>query len=216
MSSERETSTRNQILTLLKMNGSSSIHLLATQLHITEMAVRRHVQALERDGLVESSLVRQAMGRPSYAYSLSRKADNYFPKSYHKLALDLLEELASDGDDLVQHLFERRQQKLERKHEERMTGKSLHERVQELVEIQNEGGYMAQLEQDTDQAYVLHEYNCPITQVAEQHEQACHCELELFKTLLQTDEVERTECLSKGGSRCSYVIRDSYKEGKTS
>lgn len=54
--------------------------------------------------------------------------------------------------------------------------------------------------------YRLHEYNCPIAQVANRYRQACHCEKQLFETLLDAS-VERTECLADGGARCTYAIK---------
>lgn len=178
------------------------------------MAVRRHINALERDGLITASLLRKGMGRPSYVYSLTPDADEMFPKSYHKLILDLLDEMNQDDQDasLIEELFARRQARLEKAHSPRMKGKTFYEQLQELTDIQNEGGYMAELEQQGEDAFVLHEYNCPITQVANRYEQACQCELNLFKSLLNTDHIQRTECLAKGGSRCSYLI---YRKNET-
>ena len=60
-----ETSTRKVILSMLKTQGPLSVHDLAKQLGITEMAVRRHIHSMEKDDLLETKLVRQAMGRPS-------------------------------------------------------------------------------------------------------------------------------------------------------
>ncbi|CAM3511614.1 helix-turn-helix transcriptional regulator [Marinicrinis lubricantis] len=206
---EQEMSTREQLLNLLKMKGPSSVGELAGQLQITEMAVRRHINTLERDGLIESKRVRQAMGRPTQMYYLSQAADDLFPKGYHKLVLDLLEELDTEDNELVTKLFQQRMRKLERTHEQRMDTKSFHEKVEELAFIQKESGYMAELEQISADSYLLHEYNCPISKVAQRYEQACRCELELFKTLLGTEQVERTECLAKGGGKCTYSIKQS-------
>ena len=68
-------------------------------------------------------------------------------------------------------------------------------------------GYMAEVEDGADagEEFVLHEYNCPIAQVAGRYQQACQCELALFRELLGT-KVERTECLAKGGGKCTYRI----------
>jgi predicted ArsR family transcriptional regulator len=206
MSKNQEFSTRQIILTLIKTKGSQSVNELAKQLGITEMAVRRHLNTLERDGLTQSTLVRQAMGRPTHVYTLTDSADELFPKNYHKLTLDLLEELsAEDGSETVSKLFEGRKRKLLRQYEGQMQGKDLQERVSILAKIQNDGGYMVEYQQDDEGNYVFNEYNCPIAQVANQYNQACQCELALFEALLDTN-VERTECLAKDGSKCTYMI----------
>jgi predicted ArsR family transcriptional regulator len=208
MNQELETSTRKVILTMLKTQGQLSVSEMSKQLGITEMAVRRHVNTLERDGLLETKLIRQAMGRPSHVYFLTHQADDLFPKNYHHLALDLLGELLEDeGQERVDFLFKRREDKLTRKYQSRMQGVSLVERVSELANIQNENGYMVDWQQQSEGRFVLSEHNCPITQVANLYQQACHCELSLFERLLDA-KVERTECLAKGGSKCMYVIQN--------
>ncbi|MEK3724328.1 helix-turn-helix domain-containing protein [Paenibacillus sp. FSL H8-0034] len=200
-------STRRVVLTMLKTKGPLAVSEIAKQLGITEMAVRRHLNTLERDGLIESKLVRQAMGRPTNLYSLTESADELFPKNYYNLTLDLLGELVEEaGEAKVQLLFERRKEKMIDRYEEQMQGKELGDRVKALAEIQNANGYMVNWSADEDGTFVINEHNCPISQVANQYNHACHCELMMFETLLGAD-VKRTECLVKGGLKCSYSIQ---------
>lgn len=207
MNTVQDSSTRRVILTLLKTKARLSVNELSKSLQITEMAVRRHLNTLERDGLVQSILVRQTMGRPTHQYSLTELADDLFPKNYHQLTLDLLGELELEEKDLVGLLFERRKDKLLRKYEPLMQGKSLKDKVAQLAELQDAGGYMVQWSEEEDY-YRLEEYNCPIAQVAGQYNQACQCELQLFEELLGAS-VERTECLAKNGNKCAYIIRSN-------
>jgi predicted ArsR family transcriptional regulator len=207
MSAEQEGSTRTTLLTLLRTRGTLSVNEMAKELGITEMAVRRHVHTFEGEGMLDSRLSRQAMGRPTRRYFLTLKADELFPKNYPVLALDLLDELDGEAAGMVDILFERRKRKLISKYEDRMKGKALSDRVAELAEIQNAGGYMVNWRPD-DEGFVFEEFNCPIAQVAQRYNQACTCELALFEKLLDAD-VQRTECLTKGGFKCKYVIREA-------
>lgn len=175
---------------------------MAKRLEITEMAVRRHLNTLERDGYIDSHIVRQSMGRPMHVYRLTAAAEDLFPKNYHTLTLDLLGEL---GDDrTIGSLFGKRKDKLLQKYEPGMEGKTLEERVEKLADIQNANGYMVDWERTKD-GFVLQEFNCPISQVANQYNEACECEQQLFEELLDA-KVERTECLAKGGGKCVYHI----------
>lgn len=107
------TSTREQILHLLKTDGPMTVSDLAEKLDITEMAVRRHLNTLERDQMIGSRLLRQAMGRPTSQFYLTDKADEYFPKNYHTFALSLLEDIEeTEGPEAVERLFERRKDRL--------------------------------------------------------------------------------------------------------
>lgn len=207
MHAPSELSTRDKIMHMLKINGELSAKEITEQLGITGMAVRRHIAALERDHLIESTTVRQPMGRPAAVYRLTNKAEDYFPKSYQTIALDLLGELEEEaGEQMVNRLFELRQHSLFKKYKKAMSGKSLEERVAILASIQNENGYMANWTKQDDNEYVLTEYNCPIFQVAGKYNHACTCERNLFATLLEA-EVERSDCLAKGDGKCVYHIR---------
>lgn len=208
MNQEQDVSTRKVILTMLKTNGALTVSEMAKQLGITEMAVRRHLNTMERDGLIEAKLVRQAMGRPTNLYSLTENADDLFPKKYHHLTLDLLSELVADaGAEKVDSLFEKRKERLIHRYEDQIAGKTLPERVKTLADIQNSNGYMVDWNESEDGQYVINEHNCPISQVANQYNHACQCELMMFETLLDAD-VKRVECLVKGGNKCSYVIQE--------
>jgi predicted ArsR family transcriptional regulator len=209
---QEELSTRSRLLQMLKTQGNCSISEMAKAMGITEMAVRRHIQTLEREGLIRASLVRQAMGRPSYRYALTEEADDLFPKNYPQLTLDLLSELEElpDGTQVIDRLFEGRRDKLENRFLDRMMNRTLEERVAQLSAIQNAGGYMTKWEPGEEAgAFKLYEYNCPVAQVANRYRQACHCERQLFERLLDAN-VERTECLADGGTRCTYAIRREH------
>ncbi|GIO38092.1 DeoR family transcriptional regulator [Paenibacillus antibioticophila] len=212
MNANKDLSTRERILHLMKTAGPLSAKELTTELQITEMAVRRHLGTMERDGLIESKMIRQTPGRPTAVYGLTELAEGLFPKKYHSLTLDLLDELAEEsGEDMVDRLFDRRKEKLSRKYMADMQGKTLNDKVRTLSEIQNDNGYMTELQQTDGGEYVLMEHNCPISQIANRYNHACDCELNLFESLLDAD-VERTECLAQQGKKCVYVIRQRNRQ----
>lgn len=201
-------STREFILQLLKTKGDLSTKDLTDELSITVMAVRRHIQSLEKDNLISSKTVRQSMGRPTAVYHLTKQAEGFFPRKYHTLTLELLDELEDHfGENAVEQLFEGRKNKMINKYDESMHGKDISERVSTLANIQNENGYMAEWEQISEEEYLIKEHNCPIEQVATKYQHACQCELQLFEALLGDAVVSRTECLAKGGQRCIYSIK---------
>ncbi len=203
---QADVSTKQTILHILKTQGAHSVAELAAQLEVTEMAVRRHIQSLEKDGFLQSAVVKLPKGRPLHRYMLSPEADKLFPKNYNVLALDLLAELEQEDGAMVERLFERRKVRLAERYAERMKGKSLAEKVRILAQIQDDSGYMVRVQSGADGGYTLVEHNCPISNVAYHYQQACRCELQLFQQLLDSD-VERTECLAKGGQTCTYQIR---------
>src|SRR2546427_1558035 len=74
-------STRGQIITLLR-RSSRTVDELAQALDLTHTAVRAHLAALERDGLVKQRSERRGSGKPSSVYDLTTAAEYLFPKSY--------------------------------------------------------------------------------------------------------------------------------------
>lgn len=211
---EERMTTRQQLLQTLRTRGSGSIAELSQALSITEMGIRRHIQTLEREGLVAATVAKQAMGRPMSIYRLTSRADDLFPKKYPQLALDLLGELDGDpeGEAIIGRMFAGRRDKLIARHKAAMAGATLEERVAELAAIQQAGGYMSHWEKvGKGEQYTLYEFNCPIAQVAGKYREACSCEHELFEALLGA-EVKRTECIADGGAKCTYAIRRKAAE----
>ncbi|HHY71781.1 MAG TPA: transcriptional regulator [Bacillus bacterium] len=200
-------STRDEILTMLKMNKRMTVTEMANQLQITEMAVRRHLNTLEKDRYVETILVRQAMGRPLNIYQLSEAGEELFPRNYKNIILEFIADIEElSGQEMVDQLFERRKNRMKEALIKRLDHKPLEERLEQLVQIQNDNGYMANLEKNEDGSFQLSEHNCPISLVANKYNAACHRELELFKEVLGTDKIIRHSCISDGDGACQYHI----------
>ncbi|MFG6497172.1 transcriptional regulator [Fictibacillus sp. UD] len=211
MTMKNHTSTRDEIIYLLKRNKRMTVTEMAKSLGITEMAVRRHLNTLERDHVIETTLVRQAMGRPIHFYHLTASGDEQFPRNYSGLTVEFLNDIEEvNGTEAVDLLFKRRENRLQDKYKDRMNILSdFEQKVNELANIQNEAGYMVDWKPgEVPGTYVLTEYNCPIAMVANEYQQACSCELSLFKRMLQTDDVERKTCMAKGGDYCCYIIKE--------
>jgi predicted ArsR family transcriptional regulator len=206
---ENNPTTRKQIMTMLRKKGPLSAHNIAKVLGITDIAVRRHLNTLERDHIIRAETVRQAMGRPLFVYSLTEYAEDLFPKNYADITLEFLNDVQDlQGPEAIDTLFERREGRLEQRYRERMgASQPLEKLVGELADIQEERGYMAEWEKDeANGRYLLTEHNCPIHSIAHNYVQACNSELSLFRKVLSAD-VEQLECKAKGGQRCVYAIR---------
>ncbi|TCS83114.1 helix-turn-helix transcriptional regulator [Tepidibacillus fermentans] len=204
-------STKDEILLMLKANGSLTVSEISKELGITEMGVRRHLNTLEQNGLIRSALVRQSMGRPTYIYSLTDKAEDQFPKAYRQLALDLLDVFVDvNGEEKVNEIFERREELLRTRYLPMLSGKTLEEKVDSLLEIQNDKGYMAELDTN-EEAFVLKQYNCLISQIAKKYPEACEAERKLFENLLGVD-VMNLSCMGQGDRICTFQIFKNQKK----
>lgn len=199
-------STREQIVDLLKRGGEQTAGQLAAEIGITSMGVRQHLQALERDGLVETVVLRRRRGRPSHLFRLTERAEELFPARYAQLAMDLLEQFTETaGTKAVDGLFAGRKDTHLGQYKTRLAGKELRNRVRELARIRDEEGYMAVTQESDDGDLELVEHHCPIFAIAKRYPQACHYEQELFSQALGTD-VDRTMHKVTGDGHCRYLI----------
>lgn len=94
--------TRGRLLMLLR-RSDRSIPDLAGDLGISDTAVRNHVAALQRDGLVEKAEVERGTGgKPARLYRLALEAEELFPKAYAFALGELLRMLEKrDGREAV-------------------------------------------------------------------------------------------------------------------
>ncbi|MGB8645383.1 MAG: metalloregulator ArsR/SmtB family transcription factor [Anaerolineae bacterium] len=205
MNESENPSTRRDIVRRLRLAGGMTAQQLAAELHITSMGVRRHLTALEKDGLVRIELQRLPAGRPAYVYQLTEAGYDTFPRNYDLLATQLLDAVqAREGAGRIDELFAGRMDQLVAQYEPRMRGKDLAGRVAELARIQDENGYMAVWEK-VEGGYLLKEQNCAIYRVACRFQSACRYEMDLFRRLLDAD-IERVEHQVKGELTCAYRI----------
>ncbi|WP_456275981.1 helix-turn-helix transcriptional regulator [Bacillus sp. AK128] len=202
--------TRDLILDMLKTEVSMTVNQLTSRLNITHMAVRKHLDILEKDDLIKSDEVKQPMGRPLQVYSLTDKGEGSFPRNYEGMTLEFLHDIQEiHGDQSIQLLFEKRENRLTEEYKNRLPKASFSEKLVEMTNIQNEKGYMAKLNQIDDHSFELVEYNCPIFSVAKEFKIACRCETNMFKNVLETDQVQRISCKTDGDDHCKFLFRNS-------
>ena len=87
--------TRERVLQLVLTRGPVSAAEIGRELELTAAAVRRHLDALEEDSLVEVKRVTAARGagRPSRRYVVTSHAQEHLPKDHLAVALDTLARL---------------------------------------------------------------------------------------------------------------------------
>ncbi|EIT86151.1 DeoR family transcriptional regulator [Fictibacillus macauensis ZFHKF-1] len=208
------TSTKEKLLQLLKKEQQSTVALLAKHMGITEMAVRKHLNVLDRDGLLQVQEMKQPMGRPIAVFSLSAKGKAQFPNNYETLTTELLNDLeALHGQDTIHYLLQQRSARQKDSYSRELASLSFAERVEKLASLQDARGYMTELREEDEHTYELIEYNCPIFAVANQYKKACHCETEMFQHVLDTPHVTRTTCRADNGDHCRFrITAPAHKE----
>ncbi|WP_018782866.1 helix-turn-helix transcriptional regulator [Bacillus sp. 95MFCvi2.1] len=207
---EEARTTKEEIVQLLKINGEQTVASLAESLEITEMAVRRHLSKLEKEKIIQSKMVRQHVGRPTYVYDLSQKGEDSFPKDYKQFALEVLEDLESIGDEtLVNAILKARTNRMEEQLQKRISRQdNVWQKLREVAVIQEKKGYMVQVKQEGENSYILQKQNCPLKAVAEKYPQLCLEEESMYKRLFSDEKVKVLSNMCNGDCHCSYHIQE--------
>ncbi|MDY0408787.1 DeoR family transcriptional regulator [Paracerasibacillus soli] len=73
------TSTKEKLLVILKKGNKMTIEDIMIHFSVSEIAVRKHLNELVREGFIKKRTVKQKIGRPFYEYELTKKAIKLFP-----------------------------------------------------------------------------------------------------------------------------------------
>lgn len=215
MTTIQQPSTKQDILQHLLKQGQCTAQELAERLQVSPQAVRRHLKDLETDGLIVHQVVQARMGRPNYTYVLSQEGRDRFPDRYDDFAVALLDTLAETvGADQMGSILRKQWERKAMEYRDRIGSGSLKERVAKLVELRRAEGYMAECHPvdatgaivEEGDRFILTEYNCAISHIAESFPSVCGHELEMFAVALDCT-VERTHWLVNGEHRCGYLIQ---------
>lgn len=200
-------STRAEIVNLLKRQGTMSVESLATELEISKVAVRRHLDQLEDQGFIGHSSERCERGRPRFVYSLTDEGDGLFPDRSADFACDILSQLGRrHGNEAIDALLmdqaDANIQSLRRDVE----GLDFDARVQAVVNQFNERGYVAEIERLDDGSFRIVEHNCPIRDVAEHYPQVCREELRVYGEVTGGTVIKTCCMIADDARSCEYRI----------
>lgn len=201
---------RAAVLALIKRKGPISADSLATELRITSMAVRQHLQALAEKGLAEHEEQIKGRGRPVKLWRATVEADRHFADSHAALAADLIAQMRKAfGEKGVDRLLALRTAEQENLYRAKMhTKPSLKGKLEALAKLRSAEGYMAEVRRDSETGgYLFVENHCPICAAARICQGLCREELALFHRVLGRDvKVERLSHILSGARRCTYRV----------
>ncbi|HAX79379.1 MAG TPA: transcriptional regulator [Cyanobacteria bacterium UBA11372] len=206
---EAQQRSKNQILYLLKTRGALSAIALAEALHLSAMAVRQHLQALQAEGLVSYLEEKRPVGRPVKLWRLTDRAAAIFPDTHADLMVDLLRgvEAVFGAAGLEKLIAERSQRQIQAYTENISAAEDWRSRVYAIARDRTREGYMAEAIELPDNTMLLIENHCPIRAAAASCGLLCKAELEVFKALLgATVAIERVEHILGCDRRCAYRI----------
>lgn len=196
-------STRGRIVSLLRASACT-VDELATQLELTDNAVRAHLLTLERDGLVRQSGLRRGPRKPHYTYVLTSEADNLFPKAYDALLNQLIAVLKNrmEPPEIEEVLREVGRYVASGTVSEQAG--DLEERVQVALKVLAAIGGAAEVER-LDDRVVIRSSGCPLAAAVSVHPEVCRLAETLVGEIVNAPVEEH--CNRDGPPQCRFEIK---------
>ena len=199
--------TRDLVARSILESGPSTAVALAERLEMTPAGIRRHLDALIAEGILEEREphLRSARtrGRPSKVFVMSDQGRERFEHSYDDLAVSALKFLAEEsGDHAVTRFARHRAEEMLRKAGPAISGAK--EPTRALATFLSAEGYAANTHAHGI-GVELCQHHCPIAHVAAEFPQLCEEETKAFSTLLDT-HVQRLATIAHGDGVCTTFI----------
>ncbi len=202
---QKKRTTREIILHTIKSSPQSTVEELAEAADISPVTVRHHLNALQAEGAIELATIRRKVGRPYYVYSLSERGQELFPKRYVRLTSRLLDEMKDRlPEKLLAEIFEGVVDTVLREHRGEFEHLSLEQRLDYLVNLLSEEGFLSTWERTPD-GYRLVEYSCPYLSIGSTHAEVCNFDRQLMSGVLQL-RVQQDSCMLHGANCCQFTI----------
>ncbi|MFF9348471.1 helix-turn-helix transcriptional regulator [Streptomyces sp. NPDC014734] len=217
-----ERPTRNRIARSVLDHGPSTVAELAGRLGLTQAAVRRHLDALVTDRVVEAREQRvygaRTRGRPAKVFALTDCGRDAFDQSYDQLAADALRWIAeTSGDGAVAAFARARIEAQAGAYRAAVEAAEPGSRTEALAKALSADGYAATARRapGPQRGEQLCQHHCPVAHVAEQYPQLCEAETEFFSSLLGT-HVQRLATIAHGDEVCTtYIPRSGHTAPQT-
>ncbi|CUR61948.1 Transcriptional regulator, ArsR family [metagenome] len=207
--------TRERVARTILENGPSTAADLARRLALTPAAVRRHLDHLALEGMVESREPKvygtRGRGRPAKVFALTEAGRDSFDQQYDDLAVQAMRFLAeTQGEEAVVEFARRRVAFVERDYAAVMDLDPSLTPAEALAKVFTQNGYAASVR---DLAPVngisvgeqLCQQHCPVSHVAHEFPQLCEAETEAIASVLGT-HVQRLATIAHGDGVCTTCI----------
>jgi predicted ArsR family transcriptional regulator len=215
---EGDAPTRDRVARTILENGPSTAADLALLLDLTPAAVRRHLDHLVVEGVVESREQKvygaRGRGRPARVFALTETGRDSFDQQYDDLAVQAMRFLAeTQGEEAVVEFARRRVAFVERDYAA-ITGLDPELTPAEaLARVFTQNGYAASVRDLPVVGEQLCQQHCPVSHVAHEFPQLCEAETEAIAAVLGT-HVQRLATIAHGDGVCTTCIPQTPKKEK--
>jgi predicted ArsR family transcriptional regulator len=204
--------TRDRVAQLLLKHGATTAAELGAALGLSPAAIRKHLDAMLAESLVEARELRQdkprGRGRPAKAFVLTAAArEDLNPHHYDGLATAALRWIAQQhGPEAVSAFAAAQVAALEERCQTalRSAGQDPITRAEALAEVLTAEGYAASATTIASGGQLC-QHHCPVAHVAAEFPQLCDAETEVISRLIGT-HVQRLATIAHGDGVCTTHI----------
>jgi predicted ArsR family transcriptional regulator len=193
--------TRSRIVNLLRQSGLTA-NEIARHLGITHNAIRGHLAALQREGLIRGAGWQRGASRPAVIYEVVPEAEAVFSRAYIPFVAQLVRVLRErvqqeELDEIMRVVGQRLAAEWPR------LGGDLSQRVEAASALLEELGALNQVE-TLNGGYVIRGHGCLLSAAVHRRPEVCRAIESLLTELV---EAPVHECCERGARpRCCFEI----------
>ncbi|MCW2793012.1 MAG: transcriptional regulator, partial [Nocardioides sp.] len=193
--------TRQRVVRSILVEGPSTAAALAERLDLTPAAVRRHLDQLLEEGVLEAreprTLATRGRGRPAKLFALTETGRDGFDQQYDDLAVLALRFLdETGGDPAVREFATRRVAFIEERFEGVQDAHPWLNPTEVLARVFSDEGYAAAV-RELPMGQQLCQQHCPVSHVAHEFPQLCEAETAAISRVLGR-HVQRLATIAHG------------------
>jgi len=193
---------------LLATRGEATVAEIAGELGMNQANIRRHLEVMRAEALVDVTMRRHDIGRPAYVYRLTERAEEmsaHYPRLVNRM-VHRITSLPDGGKELLSQVFEGVAEDIAGVYRSRVNGATVKERVVQTSEALKDEGIVDHWRRGED-GYHLMNTTCPYRKAAELTDAPCHADHKTVELLVGAP-VEQISRIVDGQAMCEYVVRD--------
>jgi predicted ArsR family transcriptional regulator len=196
-------STRGRLILLLRP-GNRTVHELATELGLTDNAVRTHLDRLERDGLIQASGIRPGIRKPMITYGLTLEAGRLFPRMYGPILHQVLEVLAETlPPKKLEEIARAVGHRLAAEHRSAVQAAKIEDRAAQAIMVLGDWGGACERGK-RDGKLVIRCFDCPLAIAVVGHPEVCLLVETMLSDLLAAPVHQH--CQMEPAPQCTFEI----------
>jgi len=207
-------STRDLMRELLNARGEATVGEIARELGLNQANIRRHLEVMRAEGLVDIRIQRHDVGRPAYAYRLTERAEE-LSGHYPRLVTRMVRQLAARdaGSGLLDEVFEGVADDIAGAYRSSVTGATVRERVAQTSQALKDEGIVDHWRKEDDGFHLMNTA-CPYRKAAEASQAPCQADHRTVQLLVGAP-VEQVTRMVDGHAMCEYVVREAAHDEVT-